>query len=249
MKKLLSAIACSIALSAALCGNHETTSQNMSESGTESESSYFHPYDIGSGEVRDTSFALSRTILEDPMAFMKAITDVQMIGRKWTETYNYPEKLLYGDSIISEICCRIVRANKKHPVFIVEEINIGEILYYHFSIQNNEDSSYITYSLIGETVKESPNHITDTLLSLMDKWNVGDMFLLGGEDKVPYIEIEIEEVGIVHYGRPTGNFQSGCVTRLACDNDSVYVDMVKLYLWPFRFYDKIRKRGKIINSH
>lgn len=24
---------------------------------------------------------------------------------------------------------------------------------------------------------------------------------------------------------------SGCITRLRCDGDSVYVDMVKLYLW------------------
>lgn len=171
-----------------------------------------------------------------------------MIGRKWTDTYNYPEKLLYGDSIISEICRRVLRSNKRHPVFIVEEINIGECLYYQFSIKNSEDSSYTAYQYTREKVKQSSDQVTDTLQSLMDKWNVRDTFRLGGEDKEPYIEIEMEEVGIVHYGRPMGDKPSGCVTRLACDTDSVYVDIVKLYLWPFDFYDRVRKTEKNIFS-
>lgn len=234
MEKIILTIVCIIGALSGLFGNHE--------------SEYFPPDGIGNGEVRDTSFTLPRTILEDPMVFIRAITDVQMINRKWTDTYNYPEKLLYGDSILREICRKIIRSSKNNPVFIVEEIDIGERLYYNLTTKDNEESSSTTYQYTKEKVLQSPGQVTDTLQSLIDKWNVRDMFRLGGEDKVPYIEFEMEEVGIVHPGRPTGDKPFGCVTRLACDSDSVYVDMVKLYLWPFSFYDRIRETEKIIFS-
>lgn len=234
MEKILLSIVCFIGVLFGLIENHESECSP--------------PYGIGDCEVRDTSFALPRNILEEPVEFFKTLTDVQMIGRKWTDTYNYPEKLLYGDSIISEICRRILSSNKQHPVFIVEKINFGECLYYQFSINNREDSLYTAYQYTKEKVMQSPDLVTDTLQSLMDNWNVRDMFRLGGEDKVPYIEIEMEEVGIVHYGRPTGDKPSGCVIRLVCDRDSLYVDMVKLYLWPFDFYDRVREKEKIVFS-
>lgn len=79
--------------------------------------SNFRSYEIGKDEVRDTSFTLPRKLLDDPMAFMEALTDVQMINRIWTDEYNYTEKLQFGDSIWKQSWMKLRRYGGRSKVY------------------------------------------------------------------------------------------------------------------------------------
>ncbi len=84
------------------------------------------------------------------------------------------------------------------------------------------------YGLREDGVRESTWKMTEFYRDLLDEWNKEDMFKIGWTDESKKI--------VTHTGRtiyldePTSK-ESGCITRLRCDGDWVYVDMVKLYLW------------------
>ena len=107
MKKMLFTMLCIIIASMQSCIHNKRTKHDgyLNVCDPEIEEVFFDdPYLIRENEVRDTSFALPRKLLDDPMAFIKALTDIQMINREWTDKYNYTEKLMFGDSILGKIC-------------------------------------------------------------------------------------------------------------------------------------------------
>ncbi len=98
--------------------------------------SFFIPYEIGKNEVRDTSFVLPRKLLDYPEDFFWALTEAQMINRVWTDSYNYTEKLLFGDSIFRKIC-KEVADSKRTPIFLIDEIHIGERYFYYLDVKKS----------------------------------------------------------------------------------------------------------------
>ena len=212
------------------CGPHKVqeckADVTESEKSTE-ECSCFRSYEIGKDEVRDTSFTLPRKLLDDPMAFMKALTDVQMINREWTDTYNYTEKLLFGDSILREFCSIIASSNNV-PVYLTDEISDEENFEYHLTLRKWEDKSFIFYNLKQELVEETTWVMSEKYRELLDNWDKKEMFTIGGTDE--HMKKYMMSSGMVIYAERAGKI-SGSVTRLRCNNDSVYVDMLKLYLW------------------
>lgn len=177
--------------------------------------------------MRDTSFTLPRKLLDNPMAFMKALTDVQMINREWTDTYNYPEKLLFGDSIL-RVFCKIIARSNNVAVYLTEKITDIENSSYYLSLRKEGKRNYYYYDLKQKMVKYSTCKISEQYRELVDEWNTKKMFEIGGTDEQQ--KKYVMSSGMVIYSERTGK-TSGCVTRLRCDNDSVYVDMIKLYLW------------------
>ncbi len=213
------------------CGPHKVqeckADATESETSTE-EGSCFRSYEIGKDEVRDTSFTLPRKLLDDPMAFMKALTDVQMINREWTDTYNYPVKLQFGDSILGKICKEVAASDRK-PFFLIEKMqDFGDYFFYILDTKKGGVRTYTSYRLKENRVKEGDGKMTEFYRDLLDEWNKEEMFMFGETDEPKRV--------VTHTGRiidavEVTSTYSGCITRLRCDKDSVYVDMVKLYLW------------------
>lgn len=227
MEKTLFIIICFIAVMFQSCSQNHTTKKNTSLGIAYS---FGSPYDIGEYEVRDTSFALPRKILDDPSTFMKVLTDVQMIHRYWSDTYDYPEELLFGDSILGKIC-EEVAASKGKPVFLIDNISDDENSCYDLHVRKSRDSTYTAYRLMGHGVWVSTWKMSELFKDLLDRWDKREMFLIGEED-------EQEKRIVTRTGRVINTSdvigrESGCITRLICNSDSVYVDMIKLYLWPF----------------
>lgn len=192
--------------------------------------SYEFPYTVESNEVRDTSFALPRAFLNNPIAFMKILTDVQMAGRRWTDTYNYPEKLMYGDSILRDICRRVENSNGV-PVYLVEEICCAEIVTYTLSMREKGEKSYNIYDYESihhyDISKRQVSYehgniwpISKSFRELVDEWDREQLLQIGVVDND---EDESWE---------------GCVTRLTLGIDSVYVDMIKLSIAEFMIIDQ-----------
>lgn len=205
------------------CKATETESETSTEEG-----SCFRSYEIGKDEVRDTSFTLPRKLLDDPMAFMKALTDVQMINRKWTDTYNYPVKLLFGDSILRKICKEVAASDRK-PFFLIEKMqDFGDYFFYILDAKKGGVRTYTSYWLEESGVKEGDGKMTEFYRDLLDEWNKEEMFMFGETDEPKRVETHTGR--IIDTGEVTSKY-SGGITRLRCDKDSVYVDMVKLYLW------------------
>lgn len=231
MVKIGYILLCGLTLLMQGCGQHkeEVKKTEVNESVDDVvESTRFRPYEIGKDEVRDTSFALPRRILDEPEAFMRTLTDIQMINRKWTDTYDYTEKLLFGDSILSKICREIARENKG-TVYLTDEISDEENYSYCLVFRKRGDNSYTSYILSNGEVEESSScKIPEQYRLLVDDWNKKKMFEIGetDEERKKYVM----DSGMVLYSELIGK-HSGCITRLRCDRDSVYVDMVKLYLW------------------
>lgn len=224
MEKTLFIIICFIAVLFLSCSQNHTTKKNTSLGIAYS---FGSPYDIGEYEVRDTSFALPRKILDDPSTFMKVLTDVQMIHRYWSDTYDYPEKLLFGDSILGKIC-EEVATSKGKPVFLIDNISDEENYSYHLEVKKGGDLSYTSYHLAEDGVRESIWKMSEFYRDLLDEWNKKEMFLIGETDEEK--RVVTHNGRIICLGDVIGR-NSGCITRLRCDDDSVYVDMVKLYLW------------------
>ena len=221
---------CVIAILMQSCGQNKEASQDgdLNEHGNGIEGVFFDdPYYIRANEVRDTSFTLPRKLLDDPMAFMKAMTDVQMINREWTDEYNYTEKLLFGDSILGKIC-KEVADGKGTPVYLTDDISDEENYSYHLDVRKEGDLSYTSYSLTEHGVRETSYKISEYYRGLLDEWNKKEMFLIGETDEEKRI---VTSTGRTIYIGDVIGRNSGCITRLRCDKDSVYVDMVKLYLW------------------
>ena len=213
------------------CGPHKVqeckADATESETSTE-EGSCFRSYGIGKDEVRDTSFTLPRKLLDDPMAFMKALTDVQMINREWTDTYNYPVKLQFGDSILRKVCKEVAASDRK-PFFLIEKMqNFGDYYFYTLDAKKGGVRTYTSYWLKENRVKEGDGKMTEFYRDLLDEWNKEEMFMFGETNEPKRVETHTGR--IIDTGESTNKY-SGCITRLRCDKDSVYVDMVKLYLW------------------
>lgn len=235
MEKLLFILPCFIAVLMQSCGQNQNTKQiiNVNNRGDEIEVeySYFSPYYIWANEVRDTSFALPRKLLDNPAAFMKALTDVQMINRKWTDTYNYTEKLLFGDSILAKIC-KEVGDGKGKPVFLTDNICDEENCIYYLEVRKGGDRSYTSYRLTEDGVSDTTWEMSEFYRDLLDEWNKEEMFLIGETDEEKRV---VTHTGrIICIGDVIGR-DSGSITRLRSYGDSVYVDMVKLYLWTLEY--------------
>lgn len=225
----------SLAIIMLSCGPHKVQESKVKL--TESEKSnekklYSRPYGIGEYETRDTSFALPGRILYNPVAFMKALTEVQMMGRYWSDTYDYPEKLLYGDSILSIICKKVATANG-NPVYLIDNITDEDNSSYYLKVGKKGDRSYVTYRLRNGVLVEGVYEMSEPYWNLIYEWDKREMSMIGETD-------EWEKTIVSHTGQQldicTTGRKSGCITRLRCDSDSVYVDMLKLYLWPFDQY-------------
>lgn len=224
-------------LVALMYGCETNKAQECKATVTESEASdeeslFFRSYVIGKEEVRDTSFALPRRLLDDPAAFMKTLTDVQVINRFWTDKHNYPEKLLFGDSILRKICKKIA-ISKGKPVYMLDYITDEDNSAYFLEVGAKGDRSYARYKIMNDCVKERMWEMSEPFWNLLYEWDKDAMFQIGETD-------EWEKTIVSHTGQQrevciTGRY-SGCITRLICDTESVYVDMVKLYLWPFIEY-------------
>lgn len=204
------------------------------------------PYYIWANEVRDTSFAFPREFLDNPEAFMRALTEVQMINRVWTDTYNYTEKLLFGDSILGKICNEVADGKCK-PVFLIDNISDEENCDYHLEVKKGGDLSYASYRLAEDGVMESTWKMSEFYSDLLDEWNKKEMFLIGETDEEKRV---VTHTGrIICIGDVIGR-NSGCITRLRCDSDSVYVDMVKLYLWTLEHImdeaEEIKRKEQIL---
>lgn len=189
------------------------------------------PKTISETEVMDTSFVLPRSILDNPMAFMKAITDVQMIGCVWTDVCHYPEKLHYGDSILRNISSALANSGGV-PVYLVEELCCAEIATYTVSIRKKGESSYTVYddkSMYQYDVTDRRVHceheniwpISRSFRELVEKWDKEKLLFIGATN-----DDEIES-------------WDGCITRLTLDMDSIYVDMIKLSLLNFTIMDSV----------
>ncbi len=212
------------------CAQDKEQNRNTSLNEYEAEAlkrSCFRSYEIGKNEVRDTSFVLPRKLLDNPVEFMWALTDVQMINRVWTDSYNYTEKLMFGDSILGKIC-KEVAASKKKPFFLIDEIQDEENFFYSLDVKKGGDLAYTSYRLAEDGVSESTWEMSEFYRDLLDEWNKEEMFLIGETDESKRIETHTGR--IIYLSEVIGK-ESGCITRLRCDGDSVYVDMVKLYLW------------------
>lgn len=239
---------CSVAVLMQSCGqNKNTKSIAVNWHGTEIDGSYYNdPYYIWTNEVRDTSFALPRKLLDKPEAFMRALTEVQMINRVWTDTYNYTEKLLFGDSILGKIC-KEVADGKCKPVFLIDNICDEENFIYYLEVKKGGDLSYASYRLAEDGVMESTWKMSEFYSELLDEWNKEEMFLIGETDEEKRV---VTHTGrIICIGDVIGR-NSGCITRMRCDGDSVYVDMVKLYLWTLKVImdeaEEIKRKEQIL---
>lgn len=217
------------------CGSQNVQESKATVSEAEvstEERPFFRSYEIGKDEVRDTSFSLPRGILDDPVTFIRALTDVQIINRFWTDRHNYPEKLLFGDSILSRICNKVVTSNGK-PVYLLDNITNEDSSSYYLKVGKKGDRSYVVYGLLDGVVSEGEHEVTEPYWELIYEWDKREMFMIGETD-------EWEKTIVSHTGQQldicTTGRVSGCITRLRCDTDSVYVDMLKLYLWPFDQY-------------
>lgn len=137
MEKLLVTMLCIIVAFMQSCIHNKRTKHDgdLNEHGNGIEEVFFDdPYYIRANEVRDTSFTLPRKLLDDPLAFMKALTNVQMINREWTDKYDYTEKLLFGDSILGKIC-KEVADGKGTPVFLTDDICNEEFFSYDLDVR------------------------------------------------------------------------------------------------------------------
>lgn len=181
--------------------------------------------------VVDTSLVLPRDILDDPMAFMKVITDVQMIGCVCTDVCDYPEKLQYGESILRNICSALSDSGGV-PMYLVEEICCAETATYTISMRKKGESSYTVYD--GKSTNQydvTDRHvpyeheniwpISKSFRELVEKWDKEKLLIIGATD-----EDETES-------------WDGCVTRLTLHMDSIYVDMIKLSLMKFMIMDYV----------
>ncbi len=144
--------------------------------------SFFIPYEIEKNEVRDTSFVLPRKLLDYPEDFFWALTEAQMINRVWTDSYNYTEKLLFGDSIFRKIC-KEVADSKRTPIFLIDEIHIGERYFYYLDVKKAGDRLCTYYGLREDGVRESTWKMTEFYRDLLDEWNKEDMFKIGWTDE------------------------------------------------------------------
>lgn len=211
--------------------NMQDCKADMNESETYThETSCSSPFDIGKDEVRDTSFTLPRGLLNNPEVFMKALTDVQTINRECNNGYNYTEKLMLGDSILGEICKDVADGNGK-PLFLIDEMSICESQNYFLNVKKAGERVYTSYKPKKSGVEMAVGKISEFYSNLLDEWNKEDMFLIGETDEPKGIVTSTGRT--IHLGKMSGK-DSGCITRLRCDNDTVYVDMIKLYLSPFR---------------
>lgn len=217
------------------CDPHKVQKRETAVNETEAdagERSFFRSYEIGKDEVRDTSFTLPRNVLDDPMAFIRTLTDVQMKNRSWTDNHNYPEKLLFGDSVLCKICKKVA-INKENPIYLLDNITDEDNMAYYLEVGARGDHSYATYKIMDRCVNERMREMSEPFWTLLYEWDKNAMFQIGGTD-------EWEKTIVSHTGQQvdicTTGRKSGCITRLRCDNDSVYVDMIKLYLWPFMEY-------------
>ncbi len=175
---------------------------------------------IGEKEIRDTSFSMPLNTLGSPLAFMRAITDIQMLNREDRDTFNYSEKLLFSDSILTNICQKIINS-RNEPVYLLERMTCaGEELYYDLSVKNSAQDSFTNYILIGDKMAVDRLAINGSLQKIIDEWDKDSMLSIN--EKPDYLVLDTS----IHYG---------CATRLKCDNDSVHIDMVKFYMWPFDY--------------
>ncbi len=231
MDKLSVIILCFIAALMQGCAQHQNADGDANMNGLGNAAgeghSYYSSYYIWKNEVRDTSFTLPRKILDDPAAFMKALTDVQMINLIWVDSCNYTEKLLFGDSILGKICREIDAGNGK-PFFLIDNIYDEDDCNYYLNVKKGGDRSYTSYCFTGDRVCEVTWEMSEQYRKLLDDWNKKEMFAIAetDEERKKYVMSS----GMVIY-RECSSKDSGCITRLRCDKDSVYVDMVKLYLW------------------
>lgn len=216
------------------CGPHRVQESDATELEAETstgERLCFSSYDTRKDEVRDTSFALPRRILDDPAAFMRILTGVQMINRTWTDTYNYPRKLLFRDSILRDISSILANSGEV-PIYLVEEILFAEIADYTLSMRRKGENSYTVcdnestykYDIVNGCVPykhENIWSISKTFRELVDSWDKEKLLTLG----TTYYE--------------EGESWDCCVTRLTLGIDSVHVDMVKLSLLNFTIMDNV----------
>lgn len=190
-----------------------------------------HSCTIEESEVMDTSFTLPCRILEDPKAFMEAITEVQMIGCLSSDAYDYPEKIQYGDSILRNICSALANSGGV-PIYLVEEICCAEIATYTLSMRKKGESSYTVYddkSIYRYDVadrrvpyeQENIWPISKSFRELVEKWDKEKLFSIGAKD----------DDGIESW--------DGCVTRLILGMDSIYVDIIKLSMMEFMIMDNV----------
>lgn len=235
MENLRLLLLLSLAIIMLSCGPHKVKESKSAVSEIEKSAEgkpFFRSYEIGENEARDTSFALPRRILDDPVTFMTTLTDVQMVNRFWTERHNYPEKLLYGDSILSIICKKVATANG-NPVYLIDNITDEDNSSYYLKVGKKGDRSYVTYRLRNGVLVEGVYEMSKPYWNLIYEWDKREMSMIGETD-------EWEKTIVSHTGQQldicTTGRKSGCITRLRCDSDSVYVDMLKLYLWPFDQY-------------
>ncbi|MDE6654790.1 MAG: hypothetical protein K2K37_10430 [Muribaculaceae bacterium] len=221
MHRLLSIIICIFSLSILNIGKKKVAEQTLEKIfKTNTKISRSSSPCISKGEVRDTSFSLPLKALDDPVAFMSMITDIQMQNRERRDTFNYSDKLLFGDSILGNICKTVIDS-KKDPVYLLERKSYGgEVLYYDLSVRDRKKSAFTTYNLIGDKMNVDQHSVHESLQKIIYNWDKDS--LLNIKEKTDRTVTDVP----LHYG---------CATRLRCDCDSVYVDMVKFYMWPFDY--------------
>ncbi len=221
MHNLIFIIICVFSLSILNMGKNKAAGQalkNLFKPDTEqtSSSSFF----IGEKEVRDTSFSLPIRVLDDPVGFMRTITDIQMLNRGNRKPFNYFDKLLYGDGFLRHICKSILKS-KKDPVYLLERMTCGgEVLYYDLSLKDRKKGDFTTYTLIDDKMSEGLRSIHESLQKIIIEWDIDS--LLNINEKPNRIVTDVS----LHYG---------CAIRFRCDHDSVHIDMAKFYMWPFDY--------------